>query len=370
MGRSLGDRGILIAIIGPSAEVVSGSLLRPINIYYSLKGFKSIRASYIPTRKILDLLSQLRRIQHTDIIIMSGVNPWTSASIAVLGKILRKKVVADFHGFAWLEVNMTDATGFLIKVLLLVSEKISYKLSQYVVAASEWLANVLTYYFGKRKGVIVVENAVSCIFEEVAHKLMESYDLSRLRKYVCGKVLHRDDCLNKLWFIAPLPPVFKSNILAYEELLKLRGLLNENMVVIVTGIKRANVFNVSSSIIPIGYVGYVDYVALLLSSDGVILPYPSNAICGGVRNKVLEAGFFKKTVISTKVGMMHCKTSPLVHYIPISTVLGKKVYCVKRWALAAQKLHEIILQQHTFSSFKQSFITFIRFILMKRRGVP
>ena len=356
---------MLIIILCPSAEIISGSLLRPLNIFYSLKGFRNLRVKCIPIKRVSDLLLQLWRILHANIIIASGVNPWISAFVAVLGRVLKKKVVVDFHGFAWLEANATNAIGFPMKVLL-VSERISYGFSQYVITASKWLADALARYFSKRKGVFVVENAVPYVFEEVAHRLMKKYNPSTLRKYVCEGVLHCSDCFSKLLFIAPLVSVFKSNILAYEELLKLRQFLGENVLIVVTGINRTDVFDIPSNIISIGYIGYVDYVALLLSSDGVILPYPSNAICGGVRNKILEAGFCKKPVISTKVGIMHFKALPMVHYISFNSfnaLLEETVHNVKEWELVAQKLHEIVVQQHSFSLFKHSFLTFLSYIL-------
>ena len=353
---------MLIIILCPSAEIISGSLLRPLNIFYSLKGFRNLRVKCIPIKRVSDLLLQLWRILHANIIIASGVSPWISAFVAVLGRVLKKKVLVDFHGFAWLEANATNAIGFPMKVLL-VSERISYGSSQYVITASKWLADALARYFGERKGVFVVENAVPYVFEKVAHKLMKRYNSNTLRKYVCEGVLHCSDCLSKLLFIAPLVSVFKSNILAYEELLKLRQFLGENVLIVVTGINRTDVFDIPSNIVSIGYIDYVDYVALLLSSDGVILPYPSNAICGGVRNKVLEAGFCKKPVISTKVGMMHFKALPMVHYIPFNALLEKTVHSVKEWELVAQKLHEIVVQQHSFSLFKHSFLTLLAYTL-------
>jgi glycosyltransferase involved in cell wall biosynthesis len=359
MVGNLGNHDILIAIIGPSAENISGSLLRPLNIYYSLKCFRKLRARYVPIKRSFDLFLQLWHILHADIIIASGVNPWISAFITILGKVLKKRVVVDFHGFAWFEANVTKTKEFPIRTLLLISERVSYRFSQYVITASKWLANVLIHYFGGRKGVFIIENAVPYVFEKVANKLMRKYDSSTLRKYICEKVLHRGDCFNKLLLIAPLPSIFKSNTLAYEELLKLKQSLDENILVVVTGIKGTDMFNVSNNIVSIGYIDYVDYVALLLASHGVILPYPSNAICGGVRNKVLEAGFYKKPVISTKIGMMHFNALPMVHYIPINTLLEKTAHYVKKWEFVAQKLHEIVVRQHGFSSFKRSFLSFL-----------
>jgi hypothetical protein len=358
---------MLITIVGPSAELISGSLLRPLNIYYSLKGFRNLKTRYVPIKGISDLFLQFRCILHADIIITSGVNPWVSASIAMLGKVLKKRVVIDFHGFAWFEAYVTKATGFFMRTLLLISERVSYKFSRYVITASRWLANVLTHYFGERKCVFIIENAVPYIFEKVADRLMKNYNSSMLRKYVCEKVLHRSDYFNKLLFIAPLPSIFKSNILAYEELLKLRRFLNENMLIVVTGIRGANILDVSSNIISIGYIGYVDYVALLLSSEGVILPYPNNAICGGIRNKVLEAGFCRKLVVSTKMGMMHVKASPNMHYILMNSTNSKNtLQNLKKEVLESiiERLSNLIKEEYSFHRFRESITKAINTILL------
>jgi hypothetical protein len=122
-----------IIIIGPSVDTVSGSLLRPINIYYSLKDLKNLKVNYIPIRKIIDLLLQLPLVFSGDLIIVSGVNPWISAIVSFLGKVMGKVVVVDFHGFARLESVVMNSARFPIKVLLLVSERISYKLSKYII---------------------------------------------------------------------------------------------------------------------------------------------------------------------------------------------------------------------------------------------
>jgi hypothetical protein len=108
-------------------------------------------------------------------------------------------------------------------MLLLVSEKISYELSHYVTTASPWLSSILAQYFGRRENVSTIENSVSYIFEKTVHRMIKSYDTNIVRKYVCEKIL-KGKCLNKPILIAPLPSVFKSNILAYKELLRLKTL--------------------------------------------------------------------------------------------------------------------------------------------------
>jgi glycosyltransferase involved in cell wall biosynthesis len=353
---------MLVVVVGPSAELISGSLLRPINIHYSLKDFKSVKVDYIPVRGVPDLTLQLKRILSANVIIASGVNPWISALIAVMGRALRRKVIVDFHGFAWLEVSVTNATVLPVKMLLLVSEKISYKLSYYVTTASPWLTSTLAQYFGRRENVSTIENSVSYIFEKTVHRMVKSYDTNMLRKYVCEKML-KGKCLNKPILIAPLPSVFKSNILAYKELLRLKNLMNKDVTVIVTGIKEASELSPQDNIIPLGYVSYTSYVALLLSADGVILPYPSNAICGGVRNKVLEAGFCKKPLISTRIGVMHARLVPNVHYITVDNVEIVRNFKIKKLREIAEELSKLVGEKHSFTIFKRSLLKLFKAVI-------
>jgi len=351
-----------VIIIGPSADTVSGSLLRPINIYYSLKDLKNLEVNYMPIRKIIDLLLQLPLVFSGDLIIVSGVNPWVSAIVSFLGKVMGKVVVVDFHGFAWLEYTIMNSTStrFPIRLLLLVSERVSYRFSKYVITASRWLANALSYYFGNRGNVFVIENSVPYIFEKVVNELSRRFNVRFLRRYACKQFVRGSDCSDKSLLIAPLPSIFKSNILAYEELLRLERSLGKGAIIIVTGIKDDKALHGSlNRVFPVGYVGYVDYVVLLLVSDGVFLPYPNNAICGGIRNKILEAGFIRKFVISTKAGMMHIKALPNIHYIAIDDMgtiqnLSKEIF-----QNMAENLSNLIKEKHSFIMFKKSLFRFL-----------
>jgi glycosyltransferase involved in cell wall biosynthesis len=348
---------IAVVVVGPSAETVSGSLLRPANIYRSLKGIRNLAIKYIPVGKLVYFLFYLPLISRTEVrvIIISGVNPWISAIVAFWGSILKKKIIMDFHGFAWLEASITESVKWPIKVLLLITEKISYRLSYYITVASKWLFSMLVYYFGNRENNYVIENSVPYMFEHAVNVLMKAYrDAGALRAYVCRKVLCELSCDDKLLLVAPLPAVFKSNVLAFEELLKVGRALGGDALIVVTGIKGGA--SGLRNVIVTGYLSYVDYVALLLSSDGVILPYPSRAICGGARNKVLEAGFCGKPVFSTKAGMMHMEALPNVHYVALereSVIERLKEGALKEISV---KLNELVKERYSFVCFKRKFL--------------
>jgi len=81
-----------------------------------------------------------------------------------------KNGYSGFHGFAWIEATVTNAMGVLLKTFLLISERVSYKFSNYVVTASERLANTLDQYFGERREVFVIENAVPFLRKFLVNK--------------------------------------------------------------------------------------------------------------------------------------------------------------------------------------------------------
>jgi glycosyltransferase involved in cell wall biosynthesis len=261
-----------------------------------------------------------------------------------------------------------------MKVLLLISEKILYELSHYVIVASQWLAKILPQHFGPRNNIVIIENATSYIFEKLVHELTKRFKPVMLRRYVCEKLLQRSECPDKLILVAPLPSIFKSNVLAYKKLLSSKILQNPNVIIAVTGIGSTEERDFQGNVIRVGYLSYVNYVALLMASDGVILPYPNSAICGGIRNKVLEAGFCRKLVMSTKVGIMHFKALPTVHYVLIDTVLKSEKadslecyeHYTKYWKSIAEKFYEVVVNQYSFQIFKKYLLTFVKTILVKK----
>ena len=270
-------------------------------------------------------------------------------------KILRKVSIVDFHGFAWHEACVMDSAAVL-RLLLLLSEYLAYKWATYVIAASKWLSKALSGYFGTRE-VFVIENAITPIFERVVSRLKQ-YDTKLLRRYIYYKLRLDHNHVTSTLLVAPLPPVFESNVLAYKVLLDLARKLPSNVLIIVTGL-RHKVTKTQSPVICAGYLKYPEYVALLLSADAVILTYPSSAICGGVRNKVLEAGYCMKPIISTRVGMLHLPVRPNLHYIPLETLQRESMVSVRvpgKYRCITIKLHELILHRYSFAIFRESVL--------------
>jgi len=353
-----------LIIVGPSADATTGSLLRPLNIYYSLKEIKHLTTRYvhIPTsaKSLPRFLQFISHILRANVIVVSGVAPWVSALLVILGKILGRKVIVDFHGSGWVELSILRAP-FFVKMLFLISEKVAFKFAYCVVAASKWLSNTLVSLFGKRERLFTIENAVPIIFEKYADLLREKFGVNALRKYVCKHIVHHDNCYNAKLLVAPLPSWFKSNVLALEELMKVRNLLGKDVLAVITG----SVYPGSNNIIATGYLNYVNYIALLLSADAVLLPYPSRAICGGVRNKVLEAGYAGKPVISTKYGMLFLeKARPWIHYIPYEDIVkGRTRAVVRELHNQAASLRELVINNYSFNSFKMKILLLVKMIL-------
>jgi len=355
---------LLLTIIGPSAEVTSGSILRPLNIYYSLKGFRHVYITYVPVRRIPRLLLDIPRILRSDIVIVSGVAPLISALLAILGKLLRKKVIIDFHGFGWIEASVFGEL-LIHRLLILISEKIAFRFSYCALMASKWLSNTMKSFFGEKPCIFTIENAVPFIFEKVVNILKKESDEETLRKYVCENILHlhSSECYKKKLFAAPLPHWFYSNVLALSRLSILKDKLGKNVLVVVTGTPNTEKID---AMIAVGYLEYVKYVALVLSADGIILPYPSNAVCGGIRNKVLEASYAGKQVISTKYGMLFVEgAKPWIHYIPLEQVLESEKLNEMRYMMGEQafNLHLLITSNYSFNSFRRKILHFIKTII-------
>lgn len=332
-----------------------------------------MHVEYMPIREIARLLLYLRKVLDYNLVIASGVSPWVTASVVVIRKFFRKPTVVDVHGFAWYEMYVTGGKSSVYRVILLASEKIAYENSTFIIVASRWLAGILQKYFHV-KNVFIIENAVCFLFEEIVNRLRQlNYEL--LRKFVCLKVLRLESC-DKILLIAPLPGAFVSNILAYRMLLELAQRLPRDVVVVVTGVREEQSTTRSvGNPVRVGYLTYPIYAVLILSSDAVILPYPGNAICGGARNKVLEAGYCRKLVISTRVAMMHIPVLPAVHYLPIEKLeqyleelqVGRsKTHCIE---IIAYGLHKIVMSKYRFIVFRKHLLNVLKNMLLQLKNL-
>jgi len=354
-------RRVNIAILGPSADKITGSLLRPLNIWYSLRDLRSINLTYVPISNasklapLVSLVSNLSVIMYFDVVIVSGVGPLTATIASLLRALIRKVIIVDFHGSAWYESSIMG-TGTLYKIASLVAERLICIFSTYVIVASPTLAMILRKYY-RRRIVYIIPNVVTSLFMHIVDKLAKFNGEKlmhvleeRTKKFIAGKRI----------LLAPLPKVFLANILAIQQLMCYSSRIAGDYVTVITGSEDLNTRNVIS----IGYIPFVKYVALLLISDAVLLPFPSRAICGGARNKILEAAYCRKPIITTKTGVMHIPAKPWVHYIPLEEAdrcNHKTIFILEdKLKEAGLKFYELVSSQYSFVKFKASLLRFLK----------
>jgi UDP:flavonoid glycosyltransferase YjiC (YdhE family) len=347
-----------IVIVGPAVSRISGSSLRALNIWYSLRGFSRIQVEYLQVDKVAMILPYLKTILSADLAIVSGVNPWIAAIIAFLRSLNARRTLVDFHGFSYMEALYMHSRN-LYRLLLLVSEYIAYRLATHVMVASPWLARILRDYFGDRD-IQVVENTVSFLFQHIVKRLMKM-PKDILVPIAC-KTISEDICKYKVILVSPLPDIFTANILAYKQLKSLKGNLDRDILIIISGIRGTNKPS-PDNIIVTGYLPYTSYILLLSISYGILLPYPNTAICGGARNKVLEAGYICIPLYSTKTGVLHLPLKPWEHYIPVDNLENSrdllrnpKGTMVSSIAL---NLCRIIERRYVFENFKKSLLAYL-----------
>ena len=349
---------VTLALITPSADRISGSMLRPLNIWASIRGLKSLNIIVIPVRSIIHIFPWLKKVIQFDIVLISGVNPWILAIITLIRRIFMKSTIVDVHGFAWLEASMFGS-NILYRTILLISEKLGYTKANHLIVASPWLAKTLREYF-KVRNVHVIENAVSYIFESAVNRIRKlSIDpLLIIRSDELRNVISEARSRNKSILLSALPDAFRANILAYQTLLSIVNALSNEALIIVTGFAKPTKFAKLDNVVHAGYLTWVEYIAILLISDAVILLYPNNAICGGARNKVLEAGYCKKPVIATSIGVMHLPLSPMRHYIPLD-MFKQSIRRSEAWYKIALEFNELVLAHYNFNTFRTNFIKLI-----------
>ncbi len=364
-------RDIELLVIGPSATTTTGSLLRPYNIWYTLKGLSTMNVRYLPITYPIEVLLNIRSIIRSNIIIISGVSPWISAMILIVSRLLGKCVILDVHGSPYYEHIMSGRVRIIRELLLYVNEYISYRLSTNIIVASRGLIGILHKYFRVRlnKRLYVLPNSISYLFMKIIKPLM-GIDRRLLWNVLLKPKLNVDiDNNDTKIVISPLPDVFIGNLIAYDTLMNMiRELRSNNIRIIITGIRK-ELKRIDSFIINVGYLPYIDYITLLLNAQAILLPYPNNSVCGGVRNKVLEAGYCGVPLISTKNGVLHLDAKGWIHYIPLEEVqLGNLLINIDTDAIKSisENMRMLILEKYLPNYFSRNLLTILREILRRR----
>jgi glycosyltransferase involved in cell wall biosynthesis len=365
---SLNMHDHVILIIGPSVRLINGSVLRAYNIWDSLRGLRSASIIYLPIRFPLDVLLNLRLISKADIIIISGVPPWISALTSSIARLLNKTVIADVHGSPYYEETLSGRAGLTYRALLYVTEYLTYRLSNYLILASKTLGLVLSRYFRiNLENAYIINNAITRLFIKIADSLM-GIRKDLVWETLVKPILGRDKICNLL--LAPLPSVFVSNLLAYERLRQMiRTVLDrENAIVVVTGLR--NKVPHEDSIVSVGYIPFINYVALVLNSRALLLPYPNNAVCGGIRNKVLEAGYCGIPMISTRAGMLHSDAMEWIHYIPLNEAEPGELKDVLNSGITEvvrENMRELVKRKYLPGHFKAGILGVLLSIIRRSR---
>ncbi|MEM4947419.1 MAG: hypothetical protein QXH05_04645, partial [Thermosphaera sp.] len=100
--RDNSRRRIKIVIIGSYPDRIKGSLLRQLNIWYSIRDLESFNVMYIHLTK--ESVHRMRDLIFSDIVILSGTaSSIYSLLLLFIRKILRKPSIVDFHGIGWYE---------------------------------------------------------------------------------------------------------------------------------------------------------------------------------------------------------------------------------------------------------------------------
>lgn len=306
----------------------------------------------MPVRSFADFFRprHLRSLASADLVIVSGVNPWVLALAAAVARLKGIVVIADAHGSAYYE-SWFLGRGLAMRILFYLSERLGLRLSSGALAASGPLSKILEKYLKMpMEKIITLENSTNILFEHVVGELAR-YPPQALRE----RALERLGLEGlPLLILAPLPAAFASNLMAFGRL-RDGAKLGEGCVAVVTGME----CEPRPPVVCAGVLSYVEYSALLLASDAVVLPYPENAVCGGARNKALEALYLNKPIVSTPAGVLFTGLRPGEDYIPFDDPNAFKLI---------RNLH--ISKKHliTFKQFKLKLLESLLELLATRPG--
>lgn len=206
--------------------------------------------------------------------------------------------VLDAHGSAVMENEALGRQMVADKYQLL--ESVSVWASSAVVAASVELEHfVRTRYKTDGSRTFVVPNGVA---------------VTMLKQPWSGEAWRARLGLGEreVLVLHVAPPTFAANEMSLELLSSVAALSMSRTMpprFVVAGRKEG-----PANILPLGHVD--DYIGLVDAADIAVLPYPSQAICGGARNKTLEFLARGKAIVSTHEGLRGVpEARPGVHYL-------------------------------------------------------
>ena len=259
------------------------------------ESFLAIRGGY--TRTIPSVVKILIRSMtfHADIIHAHQIG-WTTKAGRFLAVLLGKPLVVDVHG---LDSEERLATGLFNEEetsQMETNERKTLRVARKIVVVSDELGEYLRSRFEVSDDrIVVIPNGVDV--RAFKRTRSDSYEYAIRDSYRIPEG-------NKLvTFTCPRIESFPSNEIALKWFFRvipiMRAVRNDVTYLIVGGGKE--IIPPCKEVIYTGFVG--DLQELLSVSDVCVLPYPSNAVCGGVRNKALEYFAVGKPVVSTTEGV-------------------------------------------------------------------
>lgn len=265
-----------------------GEHIRPWGFYTHLRnmGYPIDVLQYTSIRMVFKNAFRLI-VRRSKIVLISGVNPRSALLFAFVCKLFRRAVVVDMHGSAWYECSKWGKKHkahyfFLVESILL-------RFADSVTTVSEDLRLILKLNFNVR------ENKIKTVPTGV------NVDSAESPKKIDKRIGNSSQNL----IVLSAPRNFYSNILAVKFAYKVMAYLKKHdarAVLFITG--GGNIIeDRPSNITYTGNLNFRKYNDLLESADCAIAPYPEEAVCGGVRNKILEYWAHRLLVISTKTGV-------------------------------------------------------------------
>jgi glycosyltransferase involved in cell wall biosynthesis len=221
---------------------------------------------------------------------------WNALPIRYLASFLRKPLVLDLHGSPTQELSSTGTASSDLLALTEQAERNAISAADKLIVVSSELGDFIRSKFGvPAEKLVLIPNGV---------------DLRSYAKEVSTDELQKAKTALKIpsgnrvvVFTCPRIELFPSNESALRWFFRVIPMVESkrrDVTFLILGggkIIRAP----STSVV---YSGFVENLPVALAaSDVCVLPYPPNAICGGVRNKALEYFAAAKPVVSTSEGM-------------------------------------------------------------------
>lgn len=280
-----------------------------------------------------------------------------TAKIALKLKYLLNKLhVYDPHGSIAQEKPLYTQWSFKRRTWLAISEKMILKLTHKIISPSPELKDFLIERYRLPPGrIAIIKNGVETDIFKPQFPDTALRDALRIPRE--AKVI-----------VFTNPRTFPSNEIALRYFFNIIPKIERscpNIVYLILGGGR-KLETPSESVI---YSGLVENLPSYINlADVCVAPFPSNAICGGTRNKICEYLACGKPIVSTREGMRGFDDAvPSKHFLLAQNdedFVHKLIYCINNtekakqlgknarklakkydWSLLSRELEEVLLEE-------------------------